>query len=109
MNATTEKKLAKIRKMTADEAVQYFREHGVRGSIVIRFDGAEASAPVTVDGQSTQFQVADFSHRVTAAVKQFGNSHDHGRPDVVYVVGRYWGQEEGWYTSVSKYIRLAKN
>ena len=74
--------------------------------IVIRFDGANASARVKVNGRSTQYQVADFRHSSREAVKTLAREHG---VDVVFVVGAYWYQDyQGrghWETSVNKYSR----
>ena len=37
--------------------------------IVMSWDGSEASAPIWLDGQSTQYQTADARHRLDRAVR----------------------------------------
>lgn len=100
--------LNKLSTMTAEEAAEWLLENynGRKDDmIVIRFDGAQAAAPVTVNGQSTQYQVADFRHRTLEAVKTLAREHG---ADVVFVVGAYWHQDRQggrWETSVNKYTR----
>jgi hypothetical protein len=50
---------------------------------VITWDGADASAPILLDGDSTGYQTADASHRLSNAVelvlsKAFGEHVDAG-------------------------------
>ncbi|NBW15524.1 MAG: hypothetical protein EBR82_46815 [Caulobacteraceae bacterium] len=91
----------KLAMMTTSEATEFLLER-YSDCIVIGFDGAQASANVTINGNSTQYQVADFRHDDYGAVKKFGNQYG---VDTVFVVGAYWSQEGGWRTSVSKYSR----
>ena len=99
----------KLATMPVEQATDWLLENynGRKDNmIVIRFDGANASAPVTVNGRSTQYQVADFRHSSHEAVKTLAREHG---VDVVFVVGAYWHQDyQGrghWETSVSKYSR----
>lgn len=94
----------KIASMTTSEAAEFLIAR-YNGCTVIEFDGAQASSPVIVDGSSTQYQVADFSHRSLECIRVIGNAYEFGNPNVIYVVGSYWSQSHGWETSVSRYIR----
>lgn len=38
-------------------------------SVVMSWDGAQASAPIRVDGETTQYQTADTQHRTDRAVR----------------------------------------
>lgn len=106
---TATKVQAKLESMTADEACTWIIDHYngmTQDMIVIRFDGANAAAPVSVNGQGTQYQVAHFRHSSQAAVRTLGTEWN---VSTVFVVGCYWEQDyQGrgrWTTSVHKYVR----
>lgn len=86
---TATKVQAKLQAMAADEACKWILDHytGTGNIIVVRFDGAEAASPVTVNGQATPYQVATFQHRPINAARMLGDDHD---VNTVYIVGRYW-------------------
>lgn len=72
-------------------------------AVVIGFDGAEASSPVTVNGDGTQYQVADFRHRSRECAIGIARLYDLPDTTTIFIVGSYWSQADGWYTSVTKH------
>lgn len=104
---TATKVQAKLQAMAADEACKWILDHytGTGNIIVVRFDGAEAASPVTVNCEPTPYTVATFKHIPINAIRMLSNDHD---VNIVYMVGRYWeqGYHNGhWRTSVYKYVR----
>lgn len=104
---TTSKRVSRPSFEVIRQLVDKHVRRGTYGNLamVIGFDGSQASACVTVNGDSTPYQVADFRHCDRTAAIKLAREQGLGDGDTIYVVGSYWDNDkQEWYTSISKYV-----